>query len=325
MIMQAIAHVAPYIWFHVPFFPFKYIHIFTHIFNVPTTISLFLGLTVFNGENGLLNVVQQFRVADAQNIKDLPGLVGANAIVISPDDRFVFVTSGGYYSDHNLLSFARDEKTGTLTLLENIDIYNISQSKVLPSALVMSPDGKNLYVVGENFAISTSAILSFSIESQTGKLTQIQELGALRSTLLTSAQFEPTGNFLYCTSTLGTNLVWVFRRESFGGLTAVANHVAHAEDAHVQPPTGSYTAAVSLLVTPESGLLFTAIEKEGLIYYAKIQPENGRIAYYPNPIGSPGTAFQVKRPVAMAYNAEQRFFYVSGDVENTISTFRITV
>lgn len=284
-----------------------------------------IGLTVFSVENGLLSVVQQFRVDDAQNIKDLPGLVGANSIVITPDDRFVFVSSGGYYSDHNLLSFSRDEKTGALLRLEDIDIYNISQSKVLPSALVLSPDGRNLYVVGENFAISTSAILSFSIDGKTGKLTQIQELGALRSTLLTSAQFEPTGNFLYATSTLGTNLVWVFRRESFGGLTTEANPVTHAEDAHVQPPTGSYTAAISLLVTPESGLLFTAIEKEGLIYYAKIQPENGRIAYYPNPIGSPGTPFQVKRPAALAYSPVNKFLYVSGDVENTISTFRITV
>lgn len=50
---------------------------------------------------------------------------------------------------------------GRLSLLQNIDVYNTSASRVLPSTLAVAPDGKNVYVVGDNFAISTSAILVY--------------------------------------------------------------------------------------------------------------------------------------------------------------------
>lgn len=52
-------------------------------------------------------------------------------------------------------------KQGRLALLQNIDVYNTSASRVLPSTLALAPDGKQVYVVGNNFAISTAAILVY--------------------------------------------------------------------------------------------------------------------------------------------------------------------
>jgi DNA-binding beta-propeller fold protein YncE len=115
-----------------------------------------------DGSSGQLSLAQQFRVDQRAGVTDISGLIGANSVLVSPDGRFVYVTSGGYYRDHNLLVFSRDRASGgSLSLIQNIDIYNTSVGHVLPSTLVVSPDGSNVYVIGDNFAISTSAILVY--------------------------------------------------------------------------------------------------------------------------------------------------------------------
>lgn len=89
-------------------------------------------------------------------------MIGANSVAVSPDGRFAYVSSGGYYRDHNLLAFSRDHTAGgRLALIQNIDVYNTSASRVLPSTLVVSPDGGHVYVIGDNFAISTSSIMVY--------------------------------------------------------------------------------------------------------------------------------------------------------------------
>jgi hypothetical protein len=165
------------------------------------------GITVLKRNlNGELHLVQQFRIDQRAGIADVEGMIGANSVAVSPDGKYTYVSSGGYYRDHNLLVFARSSETGNLTLLQNIDVYNTSASRVLPSTLVVSPDGKHVYVVGDNFAISTSVILVYTVGGD-GTLSQTQEAGPFRSTLLTSATFDPSGRFLYSTASLGKFLV----------------------------------------------------------------------------------------------------------------------
>jgi len=162
------------------------------------------GITVLKRNvNGELNLVQQYKIDQRAGIADVEGMIGANSVAVSPDGKYTYVCSGGYYRDHNLLVFARSSDTGNLTLIQNIDVYNTSASRVLPSTLVVAPDGKHVYVVGDNFAISTSVILVYTVGGD-GKLTQTQEAGPFRSTLLTSATFDPSGSFLYSTASLGT-------------------------------------------------------------------------------------------------------------------------
>jgi hypothetical protein len=55
------------------------------------------------------------------------------SLVSSPDGRFVYVSSGGYYRDHNLLAFSRNAMAGgVLSPIQNIDVYNTSANRVLP-------------------------------------------------------------------------------------------------------------------------------------------------------------------------------------------------
>jgi DNA-binding beta-propeller fold protein YncE len=120
-----------------------------------------------NKASGELSLVQQFRVDQRQGIVDVPGMVGANSVGVSPNGRFVYVTSGGYYRDHNLLVFSRDRSSGgVLSLVQNIDVYNTTESRVLPTTLLVSNDGAYVYVLGNNYAISTAAILAYRSVSQ---------------------------------------------------------------------------------------------------------------------------------------------------------------
>lgn len=45
----------------------------------------------------------------------------------------MYVSSGGYYRDHNLLAFSRNAMAGgVLSPIQNIDVYNTSANRVLP-------------------------------------------------------------------------------------------------------------------------------------------------------------------------------------------------
>jgi len=167
------------------------------------------GITVLKRDaRGELALVQQLRVDQRKGIVDVEGMIGANSVAPSPDGRFIYVSSGGYYRDHHLLVFDREPVAGRLSLLQSIDIYNTSAARVLPSTLAVAPDGKHVYVIGDNFAISTSAIMVYAV-GEDGALELKQEAGPFRSALLTSASFAPSGEFLYCTATFGTASVWL--------------------------------------------------------------------------------------------------------------------
>ena len=321
------------------------------------------GITVLTRDQGSgeLSVKQQFKIDQRTGVADIEGMIGANSVAVSPDGKYTYVSSGGYYRDHNLLVFKRGSE-GKLDLLQNIDIYNTSASRVLPSTLVVAPDGKQVYVIGDNFAISTSAIMVYSVDPTAGTLTQVQEAGPFRSTLLTSGSFDPKGEFLYCTASLGNNLVWVFKREPGGLLTTVVDPVQQQGGQQVAPPQGSYSSAIAL-DTPQLGpLLLVSVEKDNVVYLAhRNATNNGRLTYFPSIIGGTSTRDNngggggveeggggdnggdgggdsggrggsvrtggggLNRPVSMAYAGEGNTLFISEVGDNAISSYRLGV
>jgi 6-phosphogluconolactonase (cycloisomerase 2 family) len=311
------------------------------------------GITVLTRDQGSgeLSVKQQFKIDQRTGVADIEGMIGANSVAVSPDGKYTYVSSGGYYRDHNLLVFKRGSE-GKLDLLQNIDIYNTSASRVLPSTLVVAPDGKQVYVIGDNFAISTSAIMVYSVDQGTGTLTQVQEAGPFRSTLLTSGSFDPKGEFLYCTASLGNNLVWVFKREQGGLLTTVVDPVQQEGGQQVAPPQGSYSSAIAL-DTPQLGsLLLVSVEKDNVVYLAHRNATNsGRLTYFPSIIGGTPTTGAaggggggnggdgggggggsvgtggggLNRPVSMAFAEEGNTLFISEVGDNAISSYRLGV
>jgi len=270
-----------------------------------------------------LSIGQQFRVDQRSGITDITGMIGGNSVAVSPDGRFVYVTSGGYYRDHNLLSFSRDKTAGgTLTLVDNLDVYNQSTSRILPTSVIVSHDGSNVYVIGDNYAISSSAILVYSVDEATGQLTLQQEVGPLRGTLLTTGSFDQQGDFLYVTASLGNELVWVFKREEGGLLTVVVDPVASTSEREVGTPQGSYAATISVTVPPVEDLLFVAVEKDNQVYAAKRDSE-GKISYFATGVGEGDASTRVNRPVSLAFNTATSTLYVAGQVDNVVAAYKV--
>lgn len=293
------------------------------------------GITVLKrNENGELSLVQQYRIDQRADIMDIEGMIGANSVAVSPDGKYTYVSSGGYYRDHNLLVFSRSPHTGNLTLIQNIDVYNTSASRVLPSTLVVAPDGKHVYVVGDNFAISTSVILVYGVEED-GTLTQTQEAGPFRSTLLTSATFDPSGAFLYSTASLGNNLVWIFQRQPDGRLTTVIDPVilpsltspSSGQRDEVPAPQGSYSSSLALEHPLLGPLLMVSVEKDNVVHAAVRQTgegQQGRLIYLRGEIGGEGgKEGRLNRPSSMAWDETAEVLYVSETGDNAISSYKL--
>lgn len=102
------------------------------------------------------------------------GLMGPESVVISPDQRFVYVAAA--VSDA-ITVFARDEDSGLLTFVERVkDGFGtiVPDSNVIRGVrrLHVADDGENLYAV----APESEAIAVFSIAADSGVLTYLEAL-----------------------------------------------------------------------------------------------------------------------------------------------------
>ena len=129
-------------------------------------------LTALDGPGGCIA-----DVGDDVTCADAEGLYGASGVAVSPDGLHVYVASTVSAS---LTAFTRDAFTGALTQLPLPDGC-IAQDggggsdcldadgPIAPSAVVVSPDGLNVYTVGVN----GDAIGVFARDPLTGQLTQL--------------------------------------------------------------------------------------------------------------------------------------------------------
>lgn len=114
-------------------------------------------------------------VGDGITCQDGLGLAFPYAVTVSPDNKHVYVASGG-----GITVFERDLATGALTQLPEPDGC-ISEfggapsgctdayGPIAPTAVLVSPDGKFVYAL----ALNTDAIGVFARDKATGKLTQL--------------------------------------------------------------------------------------------------------------------------------------------------------
>ena len=103
---------------------------------------------------------------DDQNGVD--GLRGADSVVVSPDDRHVYVT--GQF-DHAVSAFARDAASGSLSFLEaRFDDQDGVDGLDGASSLAISPDGEYVFVVGR----SEDALAVFRRDAASGSLSFLE-------------------------------------------------------------------------------------------------------------------------------------------------------
>ncbi len=168
------------------------------------------------------------------------------------------------------------------------------------------------------------------MDPTTGLLTQVQEAGPYRGTLLTSAGFDPQGQFLYCAASFGNHLVWAFTREPGGLLTTVVDPELAGGREVGAPQGGSYAQVLALDGPGKLGpLLLVAVEKENLIYAARRSvAEGGRISFLASTAGGGDSGAAagpegLRRPVSMSYDAEGGVLFVAEAGDSAISAYRL--
>ena len=121
------------------------------------------------------------------------GLERAIGIVVSPDNKNVYVAAGATNGEGAVVSFERNTSTGALTQLACISTTDAKCAKGVaidgPEDLVISPDGRNVYTNSSQ----NNAVLEFKREPS-GALTQL----AAPNACLMKAPVEPA-----CTEATG--------------------------------------------------------------------------------------------------------------------------
>jgi hypothetical protein len=99
------------------------------------------------------------------------GLVGASDVVVSPDGTNVYITAA---DENSLTSFSRDTSTGLLTFQALLrDGVGGVDGLEKASTLVISPDGKDVYV---GASAPESSVAAFARSQVNGGLTYLQKI-----------------------------------------------------------------------------------------------------------------------------------------------------
>ncbi len=306
---------------------------------------------------GLLSFQSQIK----EGVNNVKNLQGANAIVVSPDNKNVYVTAS---NSNALVVFNRD-----LTLLQfQEDGVNSVDHLAGASALAISPDGLRVYVV----ATRDHALTAFSREPATGLLTFLTSqqnglngvvgLGGATSVATTHNIQGPTD--IYVAS--GTdNQLTAFRRDSaLGELIFLGNYpvttteraygiVVSPDDQHVylatrntliaytrDPTTGNlnsqgkYTGPLSglmgftgspLAIHPNGQELYaTSLDDDSLTVFQR-DPQTGSLVLKTTLHNNTGTLNTLDGPMGVAISPDGNHLYTTALQSHALTLFSNTL
>jgi DNA-binding beta-propeller fold protein YncE len=276
------------------------------------------------------------------------GLIGPNSVAVSPDGRTVYATSR---TGSSVTSFHRNRKSGALKQLppsssgciSGLAIPGCTLGRALkwPDVVVVSPDGKNVYV--GDFA--GSGVISFSRAAGSGALTQlggtagcITEAGGegcakgAQMNHIEGMAINPSGSTVYAASPFSSAIDILQREPSTGALTQATNgngcitveavagcaqgYQFAGVNALVVSPKGGNVYATSL--TSNSVTMFRPTEGGGLAQSERPKGENipeglgnpsGCLVY----LRAPGCSFgrAMKAPEGLALSPDATNLYVA--------------
>ncbi|WP_144036513.1 beta-propeller fold lactonase family protein, partial [Sphingobacterium psychroaquaticum] len=215
-----------------------------------------LGIAVFsrNPDTGAITFIQQ--QVHAANGNELnqdysPTSSPIKNIATSKDGQFLYVTA----TISNTVSvYSIHQTTGFLTLVK---VYKDGASGVDgimgASSLLLSPDGKFLYVSGQK----ENAIAIFSVDQNTGMLTYVNKVannvgGITSLNGVRSLAVSPDGKYVYA-SAITSNAVTAFRRDASSGLLTLSTVLKDGEGG-----VDGLASASGMMMDPLSRHLYVA-------------------------------------------------------------------
>jgi CSLREA domain-containing protein len=238
------------------------------------------------------------------------GLDGAYGIALSPDGKFIYVSS---ITEDSVVVFQRSTTTGapsSNTFLGGAYFVQRFTHPNLNSAygLVMSPDGANVYVAG----YTSDTLLTLKRDPTTGELTFVQSLGVGDAAGLDGvfrATMSDDGNFVY-TASFDSNSVCAFRRNTLNGQLTWTGcytnaNLTNASDVAITPD-GKHLLATGY--GSDSVLVYNRNLTTGILTFNEVITKNGS---FPAINGARGVIVHPNNKAA----------YVTGNLDDQIVSF----
>src|SRR4051812_14063908 len=268
-------------------------------------------------------------------------------VVVSPDRRFVYVASFG---NHAIAVFSRNRRTGRLTQLPGRRgcVHHrradprpgvCARARALggPTAMAISPDGRNLYVT----ASGSDAIGVFSRSPRTGALTQLagvrgcfgalpgDDCGIARGVREpTSVAVSPDGERVYVAGRRFPSAIAIFERAADGSLTQAAGPagcVSHLGGFDCTPARG-LASPEEVVVSPDSRDVLVAGNRSNSVVVLHAGPTGltqdpgaaGCIARGGGAEGC-GVGKALAGPSDLAISRDGRFVYVASSIADAVA------
>lgn len=185
----------------------------------------------------------------------------AHAVVLSADNRFVFVPDLGL---DEILSYRLDAADGTLT--PNTPPFTKVTQGSGPRHLAFHPNGRYAYAVSE----MGSLVAVFAYDRSRGTLTSLQTISTLPKGFTgtnnaAEVEVHPNGRFLYA-SNRGDNTIAVFAIDPHSGTLTLVEHV----------PTQGKTPR-NFAIDPTGAYLLAANQDTDNLVAFSIDPKTGRL------------------------------------------------
>ncbi len=195
----------------------------------------------------------------------------AHCIVVSPDNRFVFVADLGL---DQVLGYRLDATAAKLS--PNRQPFVRTPPGAGPRHLTFHPNGKHVYVINE----LNNSVTLFDYEADSGTLLERQTLSTLPKDFdgtshCADLKITPNGRFLYGTNR-GHDSIAAYRLGDDGRLTLIA----------IEPSLGK--GPQNLAIPPDGELLLCANMpgNNGAVF--RIDPQTGRLTAVGSPVAIPG-------------------------------------
>jgi 6-phosphogluconolactonase len=206
----------------------------------------------------------------------------AHAVVLSPDNRFLFVPDLGL---DKIFVYRFDASRGTLS--DNDPPFVSTKPGSGPRHFAFRPDGRFAYSLHE----MGSMVTAWAYTASSGKLAEVQTISTLPADFHSqnaSAEIEADakGRFLYA-SNRGHDSITVFAIEPKGGRLSVVEHV----------PTQGHTPR-NFKIDPTGRYLFAANQDTNNIVIFRIDSQTGHLT-------PTGQVLEVQSPVCVQFVPEE--------------------
>ncbi len=269
-------------------------------------------LTIFsrNATSGGLTYLGRVKEGDP----GISTLDGASGLAMDAAGEQLYVAS---HSDKSVTVFDRDPATGLLTLVDfEQDSVGGTLGLLGPERVIVSPDGKNVYVSSS----TSDAIVVFSRDPSSGALTWLERMkdgvgvvdgldGAF------SLALDPSGVTLYATGT-DESAIAIFTRNSSSGALTFSGVLKDGVDG-VEWLVG----ARALLVNPAGNRLYLISRSDSALVLFNRDLISGALNYLSHLPATGAWLYSFKEPEALALSADGTSLYVASKNSNSLMLF----